>query len=1583
MANIFSKLLSKATFWDQEDDRRIQREEDEDRKRRNTQAVSSNLPRVPNVTNTQQFNFNQPLTKNGVLNDPLKDPTKPNVLVGSQSEFTLQKPKPVEMPKDTRSSKTKELDSLAAEELDRAREEQKKGEGFFGRMLNGKAIEERAVSQARNRATTRYQDKYGWNADPEVLAYNKGTMARLNTEGERLRKQGEDLDKFSKGMDKVGEVAGYIPITGSVLNLGLAGTEKLAKATGNDAYAADIGDQRLRLDVGMNQEEFDKLDPETQQKLRNLQNLGLALSPLDFVGVGGLAKSGVVAAGKKGVTEFIKDGAVDIATKQALKKALIAEGKSAIAPALVGAGASVGGQAYLGGWDNVDPLEAAKTGLLTAGASKILPFQSKKAAKGQLDIPQEADEIPIPTNIKAGAEFNVEEALRKAPEEIDVETPQLPGAKQADGTGDEVAPGLKSPEKPPTEVPTNQGRGLKEPLPEPNFPELATLEQLPVDRANIDTPRIPDVTNPVALARATDNTPVNVTSPQGEVDVPMADFSEAVQVPLQKAPEVDVATAQAQPTQTDLAEAAASGDLRMATRTDAELDAQGNTALASDADVAQELLDAGIAPQRGGSQVATAEEAMQRAADAAAEQEVQMAAPRVRGEAVSLIENESARMDVADTFREKDPTVIAEVQASATQAVRELDDTQLQSVFRAEPEIKTPQQFFETVAAVERLGRLDAGDPVAVRALTNALDGLSSFASRAGRDLRMVKELFANLPPAMRQEYLIDRIQSKTGAELPDNIRTELLGKITAADNTQNKINDIAGRLEKTQRDIELGAPVDEAIVRADLDELDKLQTVHEYQQGDAFQYSQDLLPNATAGSRIAQGTKTAMLSSPLRRTADVITTGITSASDTAANAISGLIGRALNKLPGQAGAFRETRAGDYGKLVEGNLEGLKDSFTSVRTDKRKVDDIMGELQKNTRSDANNAKRTRFGRFVGDMTEAATNATQGQRGQRLRELARQEGQRLGLKGDDLDLYTQITEKIPNELQKHEANQYHLRTNNLHDNKLNTVFRSVASVIEKQFPQAGPIVTALTVPFKSYQAGNLNRLFTDKTVLGNAFTIAKSASRGDMQGVVDALGKAAVNTGETLVLGAVLTQAGLLKDTNDNGEDWAGPYLQTPLGDIPVGFFGPTGLNIVVGHNVAKMAEDGDVDAFVNDFGKQAIGFMNIEGSLGGNTPIQEVISGQGDFTDRATKAVGDTLRRPIPAMLDDLDALGNTISGAEKPLTKATNEDGTKDYFGTEVNRTIDKLGLGALLERDEGKTSQNIIDRITGGTHSNDATNEAETQRNTEQDLKKLEKQMKAEKLPVKDDEIENALDEGDYEGAIQGIQLKLAKAQADPDSKNSTIKNIKDELLQAQLRQEGVPVTDDGIKARTESGDYLEAIAGYQYQLQKVEGDQDVPESKRQNIRDEITRLQITANGSYPPEVIKLYSEVSQSEWRAMGNPESEDYDPETYQLLYQYDQQLTEKGVSKSSKGGEKAKYKVGSGSGGRGGRGGSNKGFTTSIALQKFNGPDFSPSQQKYLSADFAEPKSSIPKLSKVPNNDQSKKKKIGVSRGGRA
>jgi len=1138
----------------------------------------------------------------------------------------------------------------------------------------------------------------------------------------------------------------------------------------------------------------------------------------------------------------------------------------------------------------------------------------------------------------------------------------------------------------------NQSQPTPQPKPEVAQPKpsdpTAALKADTTPDSNTVAPttqtQIPDVTNPIALAKAGNDLPP-VTTTQGS-EAPMADFSKAVQVPLQKAAPAQLDAVQAQPTTNDIAEAAATGDLRQSTRTDAEVDAQGNQTLRTDAAVVNDAIDSGIAPQRQGSPVATSEEAMQLAAENAAKQEVDMAAPRTRAEAVNLVESDAKRLEAAGTFKNKTPLNFGALQTDATAAIRDMPDDVIFAKYSTEPELKTPQDFFEAVAAVDRLGRSDVNNPVASRALTNALDSISTFSEKSGQNLGAVSQLFKNLPPAMRKKYLIDRVESKLGYELPDNIRAELLGKITVSDNTQIKIDDINARLQEAKRNIELGAPVDPAVVKADIDNLDKLTIVHEYQQGDAFQYSQDLLQSGTAGAKVAQATKTAMLSSPLRRSADVVTTGITSTSDTTSNAISGLIGRALNKLPGQAGKFRETRAGDYGVLAKGNIGGVKDSFTALRTDKRKVDDIMGELQKNTRSDANNAGRTRFGRFVGDMTESATNATQGQRDQRLRELARQEGQKIGLKGDDLDLYTQITEKIPNEVQKHEASQYHLRTNNLHDNKLNTAFRSVASLIEKQFPQGGPIITALTVPFKSYTAGNLNRLFTDKTVLGNAFTLMKSAGRGDTQGVVDALSKAAVNTGETLVLGSILTSAGLLKDTNDNGEDYAGPYLQTPFGDIPVGFFGPTGINMIVGHNLSKLADGVDIDQFINDFGKQAISFMDVAGTLGGDTPIQEVFSGQGDVTDRLIKAGGDTLRRPIPSVLGDLNAVGNTISGQDKPLTKATNEDGTTDYLKTEANRTIDKLGLGALLERDEGKSSQGILERITGGTRATDATNEAETERDVQKSIKDMEKDLKKAKVPLKDADIEDALDDGDYENAIKGLEFKVAKTEADPDATNSSLKNAKDQLLQAQLRQEGVPVTEDGIKARTEDGDFQSAILGYQYQLQKLGDSEDVPESKKQTMRDEITRLQVTEEGSYPKEIIQLYSDTSQPEWLAMGNTDSEDYDPDTYQLLYQYDQQLTENGVSKSSKGGDKAKFAVGKGgSGGGGGRGGggggSKKGFTTDIALQKFSGDGFSP--QKYLSADSAESKSAIPEIAKVPNNDQSKKKKITISKGGRS
>lgn len=78
------------------------------------------------------------------------------------------------------------------------------------------------------------------------------------------------------------------------------------------------------------------------------------------------------------------------------------------------------------------------------------------------------------------------------------------------------------------------------------------------------------------------------------------------------------------------------------------------------------------------------------------------------------------------------------------------------------------------------------------------------------------------------------------------------------------------------------------------------------------------------------------------------------------------------------------------------------------------------------------------------------------------------------------------------------------------------------------------------------------------------------------------------------------------------------------------------------------------------------------------------------------------------------------------------------------------------------------------------------------------------------------------------------------------------------------------------------------------------------------------------------QLYHDTSQSEWRAMGNPNSDSYDPETYQKLMEYDQARTDAGVSEKSSASDQAKYVAkasGTRSGARSGsgRGGSSPNF----------------------------------------------------------
>lgn len=351
------------------------RDEEEQRRQR---AVSSAAPKpsAPNFRSNNQQGSNQlkvqqPKALFGTLNNSqqnnLQDPFK----------FKTPTVKPVQPIQKT---KQQELDELTEKNYQDSLKNVERGQNWLDKGVNffTRDNERIARQNARTRASSQYQEKHGWNADPEVLKFDKKTTDMGNETLKKIRTQNDNLNKFSKGMDKAAQVIQYVPVAGSVFNAGLAANEKIAKDTGADIFGNKhntVRGMRNKVDFGMTNEEYDRLDAETKQKLENIRNIGLALTPLDFTGLGGLVKSTGLSAAKKGVTQLIKDGAIDAATKTALKTSAKGALKSSLPAAALGTGASAGIQGYLTG--KVDPLEALKGGLMVGGTSMLIPNATK------------------------------------------------------------------------------------------------------------------------------------------------------------------------------------------------------------------------------------------------------------------------------------------------------------------------------------------------------------------------------------------------------------------------------------------------------------------------------------------------------------------------------------------------------------------------------------------------------------------------------------------------------------------------------------------------------------------------------------------------------------------------------------------------------------------------------------------------------------------------------------------------------------------------------------------------------------------------------------------------------------------------------------------------------------------------------------------------------------------------------------------------------------------------------------------------------------------------------------------------------
>ena len=802
-----------------------------------------------------------------------------------------------------------------------------------------------------------------------------------------------------------------------------------------------------------------------------------------------------------------------------------------------------------------------------------------------------------------------------------------------------------------------------------------------------------------------------------------------------------------------------------------------------------------------------------------------------------------------------------------------------------------PQQITDELMRAKKLLAMEQ-TPEVQKAVSESINALQDAGSKHGTGLVMFRHLFDSLPPEMKSQYLVERVGKqlrKLGVEMQPSVRAELLSKIDNVTNLEKSLDEVETALRANSEKIKLTGQGD--LTRAEVNKLNKLHndlTIEkELANERALEYSAKAVREHSAGKvdKVIQASKTSMLSNPLGAIRDVVVTPLTSIADLTTNAVQGTAGRVLNKLPGQAGKFREFHLRDLGELAKGNVQGVKDTARALTKDERRLDDFVKEYQRATRTDSKAGLRTRVGRFIGDTREAATNITRGQKDMMNTQLVRQQGQKLGLKGKSLDDFVNTTKVISDAKTQDQAAQFWLRSNNLHRNNLAQTLGSMTKFLESK-GNTGKLASHIMAPFKSWQAGNFDRLFTDKNMIHNIYKIGDGIAKQDSQMVVDNLSRLATNTGEAFVGGMLLQKAGILSDKNTNGEDYNGPYINIGGRSISLSTFGPGAMNMTVGYNLQKLfnGEHASLGEFSNSLMKQLKGIAGTNQTLGGENPIQTALGtgqyGQ-DENSLIAKSVGSIGRMFMPASgamnaTNSFLNMNETLNPTgERAKTKATKEvvgaDGKTsektDAWGTEVNKIKNMIPLvSQSLPREEGKTFRDPLDIVTAGSHANDSSTKA---RNEEQ--------------------------------AVQSAK----------DAKNARDK---------QYREGKTPESSDGIRKSFENGDIDGAIRGEEWAMERANDDGELSKKTRGEYEERINRLKTAKDKNLSVEDVDEYEHTTLSEWRKMGDPDSDEYNPDLYQKLWAIDEAMAKAGASFAKGDNKKQKYSAKKSGSGRG-RGGS--------------------------------------------------------------
>jgi len=366
------------------------------------------------------------------------------------------------------------------------------------------------------------------------------------------------------------------------------------------------------------------------------------------------------------------------------------------------------------------------------------------------------------------------------------------------------------------------------------------------------------------------------------------------------------------------------------------------------------------------------------------------------------------------------------------------------------------------------------------------------------------------------------------------------------------------------------------------------------------------------------------------------------------------------------------------------------------------------------------------------------------------------------------------------------------------------------------------------------------------------------------------------------------------------------------------YLGSFGLPVLMW---ASMGRHGGVN-------KESLGDMKaIVSSLNptdGLTKINDMLDGRTDFSKYTQNVATSAVRMATP-----YGSLLNQLSKVFDPTQKSTESD---TWVGGVINKIID--GVPFLDKKLEDKTDKegnvlynpSVVETMAGAAGA--------VQKGGEERSQEINKDINDKLSTMKnygafDDENLKTLlqgeDIGSYKKAVEGKQLD-----------ESDIKQLQEKFVK------GVSAGTD--TAYLEREQYDTNLTVLKMKRDMMKDDPTVAPSKLQDIETDIKRGTVYKNNKVPYQDISDYKGTNLEDWRDMGDPDSDNYNKEMYDKLWNLDQLMTKEGVSYKKGDLTKNKYYLKEKKGGKGGSGGSSSKMGTDFGTLKAS--SYSPKVKEY-------------------------------------